>query len=382
MIPSPAEKISPLHADFAERLLQWYGREGRNLPWRKTRDPYRIWISEIMLQQTGVETVIPYYEKFLDRFPDISSLANAHLDEVIALWSGLGYYSRARNLHAAAIMIRDRFEGHLPGNLESLLSLPGIGRSSAGAIRAIAFDQKAPILDGNVRRILIRIFAIEEDPRRPAVEKKLWQWAEELMSGEHPHDYSQAIMDLGATLCTPRKPACNRCPVASCCLARQLDKAEELPLRRQGKPLPQRHEVALILLKEGHFLVRKRPYGGMLGGLWEFPSLGLKENDRAGEAAGKLLANLGFKGALQIQGKTRHIYSHFRLESEIFCAEVECLSEKVCESGQAWIPMAEIAALPLHGAHKKVLRLLLEKNLKLSQPTDCGKPIWQKYSPS
>jgi len=358
MTSAPSQKEVPLPVGFAERLLQWYDREGRDLPWRKTRDPYHIWVSEIMLQQTGVETVIPYYENFLARFPDLFCLANAHLDEVIALWSGLGYYSRARNLHAAAIRVRDRFSGRLPSDFENLTSLPGIGRSSAGAILAIAFNRKIPILDGNVRRILVRLFAVEEDPRRPAIEKKLWQRAEALMSDQRPHDYTQAIMDLGATLCTPRNPTCDRCPVGSCCLARETGREKLLPLRRQGKPLPLRREVALVLLNEGRFLLRKRPYGGMLGGLWEFPRLEAEGSAGAGKIAERLLAELSTTGNPQTLGNIRHAYSHFRLESEVFFAEVEGRNENVCESGEAWMSLAEMAGLPLHGAHKKILHLL------------------------
>jgi A/G-specific adenine glycosylase len=357
MTNPPEKRGAPLPCDFADILLQWYGREGRDLPWRKTRDPYQIWISEIMLQQTGVGTVIPYYERFLERFPDLYALADAPLDDVIEKWAGLGYYSRARNIHAAAITIRDRFGGRLPSDLENLMALPGIGRSSAGAILSIAFNRKAPILDGNVRRILCRIFAVSEEPRSSAAEKKLWQWAEELAPEERPHDYSQAIMDLGATLCTPRNPACDRCPVANCCLAHKLGKAEDLPVRSRRKPLPQRREVALVLVRQGRYLVRQRPYSGMLGGLWEFPSLELEQDREAGEAAEKLLTRLGAEGKLHLRGKTRHVYSHFRLESEVFSAVVNSQAGVIRENAQSWVPVAEIGSLPLHGAHKKVLQL-------------------------
>lgn len=354
---SPPETDPPLKADFASRLLVWYGQKGRALPWRKTRDPYRIWISEIMLQQTGVGTVIPYYAEFLARFPDLCALAAADLDEVIAAWSGLGYYSRARHLHAAAIIVRDRFGGRLPDDLDSLMALPGIGRSTAGAILAIAFHHKAPILDGNVRRILCRLFAVGEDPRCPTVEKKLWQWAEELLPEENPHDYTQAIMDLGATLCTPRHPACECCPVKSCCLAYRLGKTNELPVRRRGKSLPRRRESALVLFRQGHCLVQKRPYEGMLGGLWEFPNIEVGLDDKAKHTAEKLMASLGAKGKLQSRGKISHAYSHFHLDSEVFSAEVDPQCAEIRESFQAWIPVTKLVFLHLHGAHKKVLHL-------------------------
>ncbi len=220
----PAE-ISPL-------LLAWYAKAGRDLPWRRSRDPYRVWLAEIMLQQTGVTTVIPYYARFLDRFPHVGALAEAALDEVIALWAGLGYYSRARNLHATAQHVMTEHGGAFPADLAALTALPGIGRSTAGAILSIAFDRKAPILDGNVRRVLARLFALREEPRRPAAEKQLWAWAEALTPPERPHDYAQAIMDLGATVCTPRRPACDRCPLAALC--RGKGSGWKMPCRYAG----------------------------------------------------------------------------------------------------------------------------------------------------
>ncbi|HXV22573.1 MAG TPA: A/G-specific adenine glycosylase, partial [Desulfuromonadales bacterium] len=217
-------------AEAARCLLAWYGREGRDLPWRRTRDPYRIWLSEIMLQQTGVSSVIPYYERFLVAYPTVEALAQDKVEEVIELWAGLGYYLRARNLHAAARAVVERHRGTFPADLAALQALPGGGRSTAGAILSIAFDIPAPILDGNVRRVLCRLFALAEDPRGPAAERKLWAWAEVLTPADRPHDYAQAIMDLGATLCTPKNPDCPRCPLAALCQARAQGLERELPL--------------------------------------------------------------------------------------------------------------------------------------------------------
>ncbi len=233
-------------AEVANHLLAWYRKEGRSLPWRENRDPYRIWLSEIMLQQTTVAAVIPYYERFLQRFPTIERLAAASLDDVIGLWAGLGYYSRARNLHRAAQQIVAG-QGVFPETLEELMALPGVGRSTAGAILSIAFNKPAPILDGNVRRVLVRLFAWREDPRSSRAEKQLWQWAEILTPAEHPHDYAQAIMDLGATICLPRVPICAICPLQELCQALKEGCTDLLPVARKQKKVPVRHQVALLI---------------------------------------------------------------------------------------------------------------------------------------
>jgi A/G-specific adenine glycosylase len=343
--------------EVADRLLAWYGRAGRDLPWRCTRDPYRIWLSEIMLQQTGVTTVIPYYLRFLERFPTVNALAEASIDEVIALWAGLGYYSRARHLHAAAGVVVEKFGGTFPAQLEELMDLPGIGRSTAGAILSIAFDRKAPILDGNVRRVLIRLFAITDPPRSPAVEKRLWQRAAELTPADRPHDYAQAIMDLGATVCTPRRPDCPACPLAEICRARQLGLAEQLPAPQAKKQVPLVRQVALLLEMKEHFLVGRRPLKGMLGGLWEFPSRDVPPDMQPQEAAEQLLRDLDMRADLQSAGRIRHAYSHFRVEVELFRGSVEC--DRVAEAmDRTWLPPSRLTELPLHGAHKKALRIL------------------------
>jgi A/G-specific adenine glycosylase len=344
---------------MVDRLLNWYGRVGRDLPWRNTRDPYRIWLSEIMLQQTGVATVIPYYRRFLDRFPTVAALAMADIDEVISLWAGLGYYSRARNLHAAAGVIVERHGGDFPRDLDELMALPGVGRSTAGAILSIAFDRKAPILDGNVRRILIRLYAINEPPRSPAAERLLWQRAEELTPEDRPHDYAQAIMDLGATVCTPRRPECPACPLGEICRARALGLVEQLPLRQGKKKIPLVRQVALLLEMKGRFLVGRRPLNGMLGGLWEFPSCDIGTGSSPQESAERLLQDLGMKANLVPVGSIRHAYSHFRVEVELFRGRIE--NRQVAEQTEnEWLTVMDLADLALHGAHKKALPYLAE----------------------
>ncbi len=352
-------------AEVAARLLAWYGRCGRDLPWRQTRDPYRIWLSEVMLQQTGVATVTPYYERFLQRFADVNELAAATVDEVIELWAGLGYYSRARNLHAAACQLVAEPGGRFPSDLQELMALPGIGRSTAGAILSIAFDKKAPILDGNVRRVLIRLYAVDEPPRAASVEKFLWQRAEELTSAERPHDYAQAIMDLGATVCTPRNPDCQVCPLVSLCQANHLGLAGELPRRQPRKAVPLVRQVALLLERNGEFLVRKRPLQGMLAGLWEFPSREVTDGQPASAAAAELLAELVLSGRLYELGQVGHAYSHFRLEVAVFqVAVTDHLAVGQVAEGQPslWLPTIDLAELALHGAHKKVWALLASPN--------------------
>jgi A/G-specific adenine glycosylase len=353
--PTPTLPFPP--AEVSRALLPWYGREGRDLPWRRTRDPYRIWLSEIMLQQTGVGTVIPYYERFLAAYPTVKELATARVEEVVELWAGLGYYSRARNLHAAARAVVERHGGGFPADLAELQALPGVGRSTAGAILSIAFDLPAPILDGNVRRVLCRLFALAEDPRRPSAEKKLWAWAEALTPADRPQDYAQAIMDLGATLCTSKGPDCPRCPLAALCQAREQGVERELPLSGRRKAVPTVIQVALLLERKGCFLVRRRPLSGMLGGLWEFPTAAVAEGGTPLSAARVLLAELGLQATLAEAGEVDHAYSHFRLDLRLFRGTVVD-SGRVSEGEERWVDAACLQELPLHGAHKKAVKLL------------------------
>lgn len=338
----------------APRLLAWYGRCGRNLPWRQTRDPYRIWLSEIMLQQTTVAAVIPYYQRFLAVFPDVATLAAAPVEQVIALWAGLGYYSRARNLHRAAQVVVNAGGARFPTTVEALAALPGVGRSTAGAIVSIAFDRPAPILDGNVRRVLVRLFAWQDDPRSPAAERFLWTQAEALTSREQPHDYAQAIMDLGATVCTPRDPECPACPLAELCQARRLGIERQLPAARSRKPVPVRRQVALLVEQRGRFLVRPRPPEGFLGGLWEFPVADLGENETAASGGARLIGEFGLAGPGTVIARVRHAYSHFSLELDVLRVVVT-ESGRVAEGDWQWQTPAQLEMIPLHGAHRKVL---------------------------
>ncbi len=264
---------------FSDKVLRWFDKFGRHdLPWQKQKTAYRVWLSEIMLQQTQVKTVVDYFNRFITRFPNVQSLATAHSDEVLHLWAGLGYYARARNLHRAAQMIHDNYNGRFPSTLEQLLELPGIGRSTAGAIMAIAFAKKGIILDGNVKRVLSRVYAVTGSPLDKDFNDTLWTIAEKLTPNERVGDYTQAMMDLGATLCTRHQPRCGVCPLHSLCKAYSLDCVEDFPAKKIKKERPFR-DVHLILLENNaqQILLHKRPDSGIWGGLWCLPEVTEKE---------------------------------------------------------------------------------------------------------
>ncbi|HHO70582.1 MAG TPA: A/G-specific adenine glycosylase [Halothiobacillus sp.] len=318
---------------FAERLLAWYEIHGRHdLPWQHPRNAYRVWVSEIMLQQTQVQTVIGYFQRFMQRFPDISSLAAASLDEVLALWAGLGYYARARNLHRAARQIIDKHQGQFPKDLAALMALPGIGRSTAGAILAQAFGLRAPILDGNVKRVLARHAAIEGPPTVKAVENQLWALAEQYTPQKNLPEYTQAIMDLGATICTRHRPQCLLCPVNADCRARQMGRVEELPTRKPKKSIPLRKQTLLVARSDQGLLLVKRPPTGIWGGLWSLPVLDENEPE-------SLLTKLGLEatGQAQVVGEITHLFSHFRLQAQLLQIPVKPRGDRVFESSeQLW----------------------------------------------
>ena len=262
-------------SELARRLLPWFEIHGRrNLPWQREPTPYRVWISEVMLQQTQVETVIPYFARFMAQFPDVATLAAASLDEVLALWSGLGYYARARNLHRAAQQVVSRHGGHLPESLDEMMALPGIGRSTAGAILALSSGQRHAILDGNVKRVLARVFVVREPPAAAEASARLWQLAERCTPAARVAEYTQAIMDLGATVCTRARAACTRCPLQRGCGARIQGLVDELPARRPRAPRRQERTHMVFVVRGGRVLLQRRPAKGIWGGLWsppEFP---------------------------------------------------------------------------------------------------------------
>ncbi|MYD75957.1 MAG: A/G-specific adenine glycosylase [Gammaproteobacteria bacterium] len=303
-------KASSLH--FTTSVLDWYDRFGRrNLPWHGQRDPYRIWVSEIMLQQTQVETVIPYYRKFIRRFPDIAALAGADADEVMVNWSGLGYYARARNLHRAARRVCERHDGRFPQTLEEVLDLPGIGRSTAGAILAFSRDARHPILDGNVKRILCRYHAVEGPPGNRATEKRLWALADGHTPSDRVAEYTQAIMDLGSKICRPRNPLCRDCPVRAGCRAHARDEVGNYPARKPPKARPVKSCRMLLLRRtDGCFLLCKRPPKGIWGGLWSLPQLDDPHIDATRYCLEALGIDIGSGRELE---QVRHGFSHYDL---------------------------------------------------------------------
>ena len=298
--------------DFTESLLQWYRKSGRHdLPWQENPTSYRVWVSEIMLQQTQVSTVIPYYQKFMQAFPDVHLLAAAETDQVLHLWTGLGYYARARNLHKAAEKICHEHAAEFPDTLEGLVALPGIGRSTAGAILSLSLNQSVPILDGNVKRVLTRYHAISGWPGNKKVEEKLWTLASAHTPELNAAEYTQAIMDLGATLCKRSRPSCELCPVSTGCEARAQNLQGELPEKKPKKTLPVKQTVfAIIENSEGEVLLEKRPPQGIWGGLWGFPECDVDE-----DLASWLDARRGYSTTLLHQEAViRHTFSHFHLD--------------------------------------------------------------------
>ena len=297
---------------FAKRLLKWHDQHGRkDLPWQGTQDPYKVWVSEIMLQQTQVTTVIPYYKKFIRAFPSVQKLAAAPIDDVLHLWTGLGYYARGHNLHAAAKLILTEYQGHFPDTLESWCALPGVGRSTAGAILAIARGQHQPILDGNVKRVLSRYFAIEGWPGNKAVEFLMWQRAEALTPRLRVQDYTQAIMDLGAIVCRRRQPLCPQCPQRKHCAACLSDSTSTYPSPKPRKTIPIRSVAMLLLLNPSQqVLLARRPPTGLWGGLWSLPECDLGEDiDQWCQS------RLGLKVKADSPWSTfRHSFSHFHLD--------------------------------------------------------------------
>ena len=321
---------------FSAQVLEWFDQYGRkDLPWQANRTPYRVWVSEIMLQQTQVATVTPYFERFMRRFPDIGALADAPLDDVLHLWSGLGYYARARNLHKAAQVVRDDWSGQFPKEFADVQQLPGIGRSTAGAILSMASGQRHAILDGNVKRVLARHQTIDGWPGQTAVIKTLWDIAGQFTPHQRVADYNQAMMDLGATVCTRSKPGCGACPVARACKALREDSVADYPSPRPRRTLPVRTARMLMLQDtRGRVYLRQRPPAGIWGGLWSFPELGTNA-----DIAGWCRSELGYSVSMHEDWpQVRHTFSHFHLDITPVLVRIEDNhSNGVLEgSGEVW----------------------------------------------
>ncbi len=334
---------------FSDALLEWFDVHGRHdLPWQVADDPYKVWVSEIMLQQTQVKTVLQYFDRFIARFPTVQDLGTATWDEVAPYWAGLGYYARARNLHKAAGIVAK--QGHFPDTLEEWIALPGIGRSTAGALMSLGLRKYGVIMDGNVKRVLSRFFAIEDDLSKPIHERAMWQLAEELCPHERNHDYTQAIMDLGATVCTPRKPLCLYCPMQQHCQAHQQGLENELPFKKAKKPVPVKSAQVLILQCGDQWLWQQRPNTGLWGGLWCLPIIEeVHELD-------VLKQSLGLKQFIQ-KVEISHSFTHFtwQLEGLVFAIDADLQEHLAIELNGIWLEPTAAVQAGIPTAMKKLI---------------------------
>ncbi len=347
-------------AAVAPRLLRWFARHGRtDLPWQRNPTPYRVWVSEIMLQQTQVSTAIPYFRRFMQRFPSLRSLATASLDEVLHLWSGLGYYARARNLHRAAQAITSQHRGRFPASLADLQALPGVGRSTAAAILALSGRQRHAILDGNVKRVLARVFAIAGWPGERAVEQRLWELADACTPAREVHRYTQAIMDLGATVCTRAKPRCERCPLEPLCAARARGIQGTLPERRPRRGLRrlERTHMLLVVRGDASVLLERRPATGLWGGLWSLPQFG-----EEAEAATWSRKNFGLRSPrFRAGGTLRHSFTHFDLDIRPLELRVAARRAVMDGDGYVWYNSRDPAKLGLAAPVAALLRACVDE---------------------
>jgi A/G-specific adenine glycosylase len=329
-------------AAIRRALLAWYSRGHRDLPWRHKRNPYGIWVSEIMLQQTRVETVTPYYQRWMARFPTVAALAQAPLDDVLSHWAGLGYYARARNLHAAAREIVARYHGRFPDDAEAVRALPGIGRYTAGAILSIAFGRPEPILDGNVARVLSRVFFVEDPGKQ---NQRLWALAAELVPPDGAGDFNQAMMELGATVCTPRAPGCLACPLRGICAAQQKGMAEALPPSRKKTPSRTVHQVTVLIERRRRLLLLRRPAAGLWGGLWEPPTGELAAGERPDEGAARMVHHsTGLRlDSVELIREFDHVLTHRRMSFHAFRARAEGRVHLTDYEAARWLPPATAA---------------------------------------
>ncbi|MBI5945750.1 MAG: A/G-specific adenine glycosylase [Chloroflexi bacterium] len=344
-------------------LLKWYRQHGRELPWRGNPDPYAVWVSEIMLQQTRVETVIPYFEKWMKLFPDVRALANASEQDVLNAWEGLGYYSRARNLHKAAKVVASDFNGELPRDLTELRSLPGIGRYTVGAIASMAFGMDEPTLDGNLRRVFARLFDVDEFADSPAGEKILWELAAQNLPKGQAGDYNQALMDLGATICLPNTPKahprCLLCPLMKMCETRKHGTQEMRPVLKAKKATPQYIHAAAVILQRGRVLLAQRPPDGLLGGMWEFPNARVNA-DPAKELTKVIYAAYSLKARIERSrnvkrkealGIIQHAYTHFKVTVHAFRCDLVSIPKK---KNLKWVRLVELDDYPMGKVDRQI----------------------------
>ena len=341
-----------------QRLLNWYAANQRRLPWRETSDPFAIWVSEVMLQQTQVVTVIPYYLRFMARFPNPVLLADADIQTVLKLWEGLGYYSRARNLHKAAGMVTSRFNGKVPEDPVTFRALPGVGDYFAAAVLSIAFGQVLAVVDGNVKRVLSRLLEIDAPVNRSGSHQIFRVPAMDLICPKQPADFNQAMMELGALVCRPKQPDCDNCPLAGLCLANRHGTIANFPKREASRKIPHRHLATGVICKKGKMLVVQRQMEGFLGGLWEFPSVPADKGHSSKERIREMItAEPGLKIAVDRRlTRIRHAYTHFTLSGDVYlCRHVAGRIRLKNARSHRWVTLGGLARLPLHKANHKFL---------------------------
>ncbi len=343
--------------ELARRLLDWYAQNARRLPWRGSPDPYPVWVSEIMLQQTRVETVIDYFERWMERFPSLEALAQASEQDVLRLWEGLGYYSRARHLHQAAQLVMEKYNGRLPASRIELENLPGVGAYTAAAVASIAFGQDEATLDGNIRRVLSRLFAMRLPARSPEGEKQLWQLARQHLPPGRAGDYNQALMDLGATVCTPQKPACLVCPLSEMCQARAKGLQEALPVLERAQSVPHYIVTAAVVLRDGKVLIARRPSQGLLGGLWEFPGGKLESGESLAEGLRREIReelNAGIR-VNEPFGVFKHAFTHFKITLHAFLCELEEGEPEAVEASEIkWVNIDDLTNYPMGKVDRQI----------------------------
>ncbi|NWG07348.1 MAG: A/G-specific adenine glycosylase [Chloroflexi bacterium] len=358
-MPSSRARRSPYLAPLdmrriSSRLLNWYRQNGRILPWRGHADPYAVWVSEIMLQQTRVETVLPYFEKWMRQFPTVQALANASEQEVLNAWEGLGYYSRARNFHKAAKIVAEKYNGALPRDLDELGKLPGIGRYTVGALASIVFGMDEPALDGNLKRVYARLFDVRETVDSSEGERILWRLARENLPKGEAADFNQALMDLGALICLPRNPRCLLCPVMEECKARKNGTQEIRPVKKAKSETPSYVHAAAVVMKRGRVLLARRPSKGLLAGMWEFPNVRV-DGDPAGALtkAMKTAYNLRLRVKRETDpiGMFRHAYTHFKVTVHVFDCE---LISAVMGEDLTWIPLKDLDEYPMGRVDRQI----------------------------
>ena len=335
---------------FSRTLLKWYTNSHRQLPWRGHPDPYAVWVSEAMLQQTRVETVIPYFHRWMSRFPTIESLASADEQDVLNTWEGLGYYSRARNLRKAALLLCEKFDGRLPSSMKELMTLPGIGQYTAAAIASFAFGQDEAVLDGNVKRVLARVFNLEYPANSPAGEKLFWQLARELVPSGSAGDYNQAVMDLGALICTPHTPNCSRCPLKGYCETEIIGIQDQRPVMLEKSPIPHYPVCAAVMRKDNRLLIARRPSKGLLGGMWEFPGGKVKPGETHQQALiREIHEEMGCTIDVgELLGSYRHAYTHFRVTLHAYSCRVISGEPQALDASEIrWVEVNELNDYPM-----------------------------------